>query len=177
VVRSCAIAGRGAADRHTDRVYINRWSPGAYTRRIREVHALLRGRVKDDCCTCVDAVEVIQAPGDCVLYVDPPYAGSAKPVYVYTFTDEDHRRLAAALHATDQPWLLTYGDHRLVRALYALDVVESVTSDQKSRATKGAVRSTTTELLICPAAYRHLLLPGVPDVPGNVVEFPRRVAR
>jgi DNA adenine methylase len=71
-------------------------------------------------CTCLDFEEVIDAgssQGTC-LYLDPPYYAKGPDLYQFSFTTEDHRRLAAALKRTSHPWLLSYDDHPEVVELY-----------------------------------------------------------
>jgi len=49
---------------------------------------------------------------------DPPYVKAGSQLYTHAFGAEDHRRLARALLDRDQPFVLTYDDHEVVRELY-----------------------------------------------------------
>lgn len=56
-----------------------------------------------------------------LFYADPPYMGTEgyyRHDTVGSFTDADHRRLAAALNATQAMVVLSYGDHPLLQELY-----------------------------------------------------------
>jgi len=50
------------------------------------------------------------------FFLDPPYPDTTQPRLV--MTDEDHRDLAAILSQVKGKWLLTYGNHPLIRQLY-----------------------------------------------------------
>jgi DNA adenine methylase len=65
------------------------------------------------------------------FYIDPPYHCAGSKGYAHRFTDDDHRRLAAALcgscemsnfkseiHAVRGKWLLSYNDDAFIRSLY-----------------------------------------------------------
>lgn len=52
------------------------------------------------------------------IYCDPPWVGVGDE-YRYTFTESDHRELAATLRKFQRARIVVrYGDHELVRALY-----------------------------------------------------------
>lgn len=69
--------------------------------------------------TCSDYVPVIENAGGRFLYLDPPYVekedfyGSYKDKAVF-----DHHNLASLLHKTKSKWIMSYGDHPLIRELY-----------------------------------------------------------
>ncbi len=78
------------------------------------------------------------------FYCDPPYYGS-ECVYVGDFSTKDHERLAEALKAIKGKFLLSYGDHREIRRLYAWAKVERI----ETRYTLNRVRGKAArELLI-----------------------------
>lgn len=96
-----------------------RWYPDTTSARIRAIAALSE-RIS---VTELDAVTVIENawrnPDDVFLFVDPPYAGVGDRLYCSTFNMAAHQRLAAALTATTEPWMLTHGDR--TRDLYPKD--------------------------------------------------------
>lgn len=74
---------------------------------------------------------------DTVFFCDPPYLDGSEPYYERAFEEGDHSLLAERLRAARGRWILTYGDHPLIRKLYAgcrIEVVRRVrTLNQKSR--------------------------------------------
>jgi len=139
-----------------------RWNPDRLGRKIDIAHRLLKGRVRGNRCTHQDGVEVIRAAGEALLYLDPPYASNGAMLYHHSFTDEQHKVLAQTLRETRQPWLLSYDDSDEIRRLYDKEVVIDTDVAYRSWAAPGAPRKRTPELLICPAAYRDILVPPVP---------------
>ena len=135
------------------------WRPRRVATRIGCTHQLLAGRVEHGECTLLDAAEVITAPGPCFTYADPPYVDAGPAKYPQPLSEKMHRHLAAALGATDQPWLLSYDDHPLVRELYAAEVIEPI----EVRGSRGR----KAELLICPASLAGILRP---DMEPNYIE-------
>jgi DNA adenine methylase len=65
-----------------------------------------------------------------LLFCDPPYVLNnlkwRNHYYDFEFTDADHRRLAEILRQTPHRWVLTYGDHPLVRELYGWATVTPI---------------------------------------------------
>ena len=75
---------------------------------------------------CLDAFEAIKKHNNKMLYLDPPYVGKE---LLYGWHDDktifDHEKLAQVLKQHDAPWILSYGDHELVRDLYSeYEIVE-----------------------------------------------------
>jgi len=60
------------------------------------------------------------------FYADPPYFETADYKSVPTFTESDHRDLAKLLSNAKAKWLVTTGDHPLMRELYAAFRIEPV---------------------------------------------------
>ena len=66
-----------------------------------------------------DYVPVIENANGSFLYCDPPYV--EKEYFYGAYEDKsvfDHKNLARLLHQTDSKWILSYGDHPLIRELY-----------------------------------------------------------
>jgi len=60
------------------------------------------------------------------FYCDPPYFQTVNYRNVPTFSEKDHRDLAKLLAGSKAKWLLTVGDHKLMRELYSDFHVEPV---------------------------------------------------
>ena len=69
--------------------------------------------------TCSDCFTVLKKHTDKMLYLDPPYV-EKEHYYGLNKTDRsfDHERLRDCLKEYDGPWILSYGDHPVVRELY-----------------------------------------------------------
>lgn len=53
------------------------------------------------------------------FYLDPPFWAKAQQLYRFSFTIDDHKRLATALRYVKEPYLLSYDAAPEVEALYA----------------------------------------------------------
>ena len=96
-----------------------RWNPSRLCLRIvRSNHVLHQfAQVK---ITSVDFAKlIVGAPQHAFIYADPPYVEKGSVLYKHGFSEDDHRRLAAALRACQASWVLSYDDHPLVHELYA----------------------------------------------------------
>jgi DNA adenine methylase len=71
-----------------------------------------------DVCSCLDFEQVIRAPGKMVLYLDPPYFKQGPKLYQFSFSEDDHARLASVLRSESRPWLLSYDAHPAIDELY-----------------------------------------------------------
>ena len=69
-----------------------------------------------------------------LLFLDPPYwlDNPALKNHYYTceFSTADHARLAEMLRLTPHRWVLTYGDHPRIRALYEWAWIERLTESE-----------------------------------------------
>jgi DNA adenine methylase len=55
-----------------------------------------------------------------LIYADPPYYAKGSFLYLNSFDDAQHERLATVLNAgADRNWILSYDDHPRIRELYA----------------------------------------------------------
>lgn len=61
------------------------------------------------------------------LYLDPPYFGSENVYPGITFGVEQHVLLSELLKETKAMWMLSYGDHELIRELYKDFIITEVT--------------------------------------------------
>ena len=92
-----------------------KWEAAVAQDRVRKIHDLLQGKVVHGKCTGLDAREVIRAPGNAVIFLDPPYWLARNGMYRKVYKkEEDFQALAAALtHDPDgpnHPWVMTIGD-------------------------------------------------------------------
>ena len=66
-----------------------------------------------------DYVPVIENSNGAFMYCDPPYV--EKEYFYGAYENKstfDHENLSRLLHDTDSKWILSYGDHPLIRELY-----------------------------------------------------------
>lgn len=82
-----------------------------------------------------------------VFFCDPPYADGDQETYDHPFAEADHRALREWLAAVKGRWILTYGDHPLIRELYADCSVEEV---RRVRKLNQSARREYVELIITP---------------------------
>ncbi len=82
----------------------SRWAKNQTIKRIREARECLQ-----DCTiTCGSWEVLVEKPGnDVVLYLDPPYLKKGSVCYRYSFTLEDHERLAEVVSKCSHRWLIT----------------------------------------------------------------------
>ena len=98
----------------------SRWVPERFVKRIREVSHLLQGKVVHGECTGHDFLEVIRAPGEAVLFLDPPYARTTEVPGLYraVLSHEQHHQLADALRTCGHPFVMTIGDDDVSEAMH-----------------------------------------------------------
>lgn len=92
---------------------------------------------------CMDLYDSEQT----VFFLDPPYADGDQEMYAHGFSEEDHRALRERLRHLKGAWILTYGDHPLIRDLYADCRVQEVS---RVRKLNQDARRHYTELIILP---------------------------
>jgi len=56
-----------------------------------------------------------------IFYIDPPYVAIGQKLYPFNFRTEQHRSLKTALENFQEPWILSYHDHHLIKNLYLED--------------------------------------------------------
>lgn len=95
-----------------------RWTGETIKKEIQKLHLVLSA-FDDFKFTNLDFVDLIEdAPAECFIYADPPYYEKGPGLYKHSMTHADHVRLAGLLRATEATWVLSYDDHKDVRALY-----------------------------------------------------------
>jgi DNA adenine methylase len=82
-----------------------------------------------------------------VFFCDPPYADGDQKIYDHPFAEADHRALRERLAAVKGRWILTYGDHPLIRELYADCAIDEV---RRVRTINQSTRRDYVELIITP---------------------------
>jgi DNA adenine methylase len=113
-------AGGPMGGQHQSKPYSigSRYNPARLRCTIDEFRSILSAtRLRENTCTCL-SFERLFAPGEAVLYLDPPYVKAGPDLYQMSFAQADHERLAGLLKQESRPWLLSYDDHVLVRELY-----------------------------------------------------------
>ena len=111
---------------------------------IADAHQRLRGAVLENL-PWERCIELYDGPR-ALFYVDPPYIQVSNP-YGTPFTDDNQRRLAAALRAIRGRFILSINDHPLAHELYRGCRIRRVTCPYGSTARTGRVRR-ARELLI-----------------------------
>jgi len=60
-----------------------------------------------------------QLPEKSLVYLDPPYVEKGPGLYLNSYSENDHRRLACWVKGSlDKPWMVSYDDHPLIRECY-----------------------------------------------------------
>ena len=127
-----------------------RYNVASMTKNVDKLHNVLK-RDNEVRVTCRDYSDLVEKPGKCLIYLDPPYFDQGQNLYEHGFSLEQHKRLAELLRATDQPWVLSYDDDKAgeVRKLYDwadVGVIENVNTIKVRPGVKKATR--VHELLI-----------------------------
>ncbi|WP_162860576.1 DNA adenine methylase [Pseudothauera hydrothermalis] len=102
--------------------------------------------VSIECLPWQRVIDLYDAPGT-VFFCDPPYADGDQECYEHAFTEADHLALRDRLRAVKGRWILTYGDHPLIRDLYADCHIEEV---RRWRTLNQAAKREYVELIITP---------------------------
>lgn len=134
-----------------------RWHPERLAKDIRQCHKVLdRLLVTITCGDFTPLFEGIRDPAHTFLYCDPPYVKRGPALYNKSMTTADHERLAAALHRTACPWVLSYDDDPLVRRLYGDCRIDAI--DARYTVTNGVQRSSTRPV----SSQQELLITALP---------------
>ncbi len=110
----------------------------AVSRRLARVHV--------ECLPWERVFDIYDAPGT-LFFCDPPYFDGDQKMYEFAFTEADHRRLRDRLRTARGRWIVTYGDHPLIRELYKDCHIEPAT---RVRTFNQRSRKLYTELIIRP---------------------------
>jgi len=112
-----------------------RWSPKKIIKDINEFQRITKdATVRGNTCTSLDYRELIVAPEEALIYLDPPYYEQGEALYQFFFTEEQHEEMARLLKATPHRWVLSYDNHPRIRELYSwaniqdLDIQYSITA-------------------------------------------------
>ncbi len=89
-------------------------------------------------------IALYDGPRTC-FYLDPPYADGDQHIYAHGFGEQDHRDLRTVLGGLDGQWVLSYGDHPLIRDLYRDCRIREI---QRTRTINNRATKPYTELLI-----------------------------
>lgn len=144
MVRNAGFQGRARKGFYVSRMSAPQ-SVSALIDRMREVARRLAS-VAIECLPWQRVMELYDGDGT-LFYIDPPYADGDQQVYEHAFSEADHRALRDRLSVLKGQWILTYGDHPLVRELYADCQIEEV---RRVRTIKQAARREYVELIIRP---------------------------
>jgi DNA adenine methylase len=71
--------------------------------------------------TCLDAgslLRSLKAPQNCLVYLDPPYVGAGKALYMNAYKEADHAVVRDRVCSLKRKWIVSYDDVSLIRSLY-----------------------------------------------------------
>jgi DNA adenine methylase len=95
-----------------------RYNEDALCSKVYACHDILTSvTLRDGTCTCQDFADLFD-PGAAFWYLDPPYYGAGPRLYQFSFSHDDHVRLAELLRRETRPWLLSYDKHPVILQLY-----------------------------------------------------------
>jgi DNA adenine methylase len=99
-----------------------------------------------ECLSWQRVFDLYDAPGT-VFFCDPPYADGDQTMYEHAFDEAAHRALRERLRTIKGRWIVTFGEHPLIRELYADCRIEEV---RRVRKINQAARREYVELIITP---------------------------
>jgi DNA adenine methylase len=85
-------------------------------RRIRKIYRF-RSRITFTESDAEDFLENLPTE-DRLVYLDPPYYVKGADLYINSYNDEDHQRLAAVVHQLPEPWMISYDACDRIGKLY-----------------------------------------------------------
>jgi len=142
-------------DEHTKYAIDCRWSPQSICKKVTHYSYLMNNtkfKVTD-----LDFIDLIECDAlKALIYLDPPYFDKGADLYIHSFDQADHERLADALKNTNHKWILSYDDCLEVRKLYEWAHIEQFAGTYTIKQTKGTksdpdwLVKQKTELLIMP---------------------------
>lgn len=96
-----------------------RWNPKSLKSAVKRYNKALRSvPLRWNGFTKCDFAQVIDYPGNCIIYVDPPYFHKGNELYQFGMSEDAHRCLADLLRKSPHPFILSYDDCPEVRDLY-----------------------------------------------------------
>ena len=124
-----------------------RWSPKHLVKSVNTLHKQIRDKelIFGHCTSEEYSFLLSRCNDDSFIYLDPPYYGMGEQLYEFSFSEQDHIKMADMLRNKNN-WLLSYDNHDRIRELYDWANIEEVgikyTINNKTDQAK--------ELLICP---------------------------
>jgi len=103
-----------------------RWSPDSMAKKIYKDHALLAPYNTYLFATDFEKVIDTNATQNTFIYVDPPYFDKGSDLYQFSFSKDDHARLANSLKKVDSHWLLSYDSCSEIKEMYDWANIEEV---------------------------------------------------
>ena len=94
-----------------------RFNRDELVRRVERISAL-RQKIN---LTCLDAgilLDSLKVPANCLVYLDPPYVGAGKALYMNAYKEADHAKVRDRVIKLKRKWIVSYDDVPLIRALY-----------------------------------------------------------
>jgi DNA adenine methylase len=87
---------------------------------IRRVERIMasRHRIKLTCRDAGALLSTLKVPKNCLVYLDPPYVGAGKALYMNSYKEADHAALRDLVIKLKRTWVVSYDDVPLIRRLY-----------------------------------------------------------
>lgn len=116
-----------------------RWNPARLAKRVRDFHHRFIAFREVEVLNLDFEPVLDRLPPTAVAYLDPPYYVQGPQLYLHSFTEDDHARLAAVLRRAAYRFVLSYDDHPRVRELYSwarIDGFEMTPSVQTAKSAR-----------------------------------------
>lgn len=71
--------------------------------------------------TGIDATDLLaklRPAESCLVYLDPPYVGAGRALYMNAYDPADHKDVKKAVARMRRTWIVSYDNHDLVKSLY-----------------------------------------------------------
>lgn len=63
-------------------------------------------------------LDSLKVPTNCLVYLDPPYVGAGKALYMNAYKEADHAKVRDQVINLKRKWIVSYDDVPLIRSLY-----------------------------------------------------------
>jgi DNA adenine methylase len=97
-----------------------RFTKSTLIKKIKAIHAQ-KGNIALYNLDAIDLLKLDKIKRSNKIFVnfDPPYVSKGSGLYVNSFADDDHKRLASIIKGCSKKWIVTYDVHPLITELYA----------------------------------------------------------
>jgi DNA adenine methylase len=127
-----------------------RWNKARIADKIVECNGIMRRHRHVEITSQDFAAVLSRLPDESFAYLDPPYFEQGQNLYKFSFTEEDHARLAALLKGARYSWALSYDDHPRIRELYSWASVKGFEMTPTVQTARTTTRRKNREVVITP---------------------------